>query len=44
MCVFLVLNLFWVFGSLQSSLLCLVGELSGGGSLAVAAALVTGDR
>ena len=26
----------WVFGSLQTSLLCIMGELAGGGSLAVA--------
>ena len=28
--------IFCVFGSLQTSLLCIVGELAGGGSVAVA--------
>ena len=33
-----------VFGSLQTSILCIVGELAGRGSVAVAiVALVTGD-
>ena len=34
----------WVFGSLRSSLLCIIGELAGGVSVAVAVALVTSDR
>ena len=33
---FVVLTKKWVFGSLQTSLLCRVGELAGGGSVAVA--------
>ena len=28
-------NVFWVYGSLQTSLLCIVGELAWGGSVAV---------
>ena len=31
-----VLNFFWVFGSLQTSLLCIMEELAGGGYVAVA--------
>ena len=34
--IFCVLKLFWVFRSLQISLLCIMGELAGGGSVAVA--------
>ena len=34
--VFWVLNQFSVMGSLQTSLLCTVGSLAGGGSVAVA--------
>ena len=33
-----------VFGSLQTSLLCIVGELAGGGSVAVAVAVGASDR
>ena len=31
---------FWVLGSLQASLLCLVGELAGEGSVAVAIGII----
>ena len=51
---FCILKVFWVLGSLRTSLLlCMVGELLGGGSVAVAVAVavgvsdrlqVTGDR
>ena len=34
--IFCISNLFWVFGSLQTSLLCIVGELAAGGYVAVA--------
>ena len=36
---FCALNCFWVLGSLQTSQLCIMGELAGGGSLAVAVAV-----
>ena len=34
--IFRVLNLFWIFGSSETRLLCIVGELAGGGTVAVA--------
>jgi hypothetical protein len=34
--IFCVLNSFWVFGCLRTGLLCIMGELAGGGSVAVA--------
>ena len=33
--IFCMLKLFWVFGYLQTSLLCIVGELAGGASVVV---------
>ena len=35
--------IFYGFGSLQKSLLCIIGQLAWGGFVAVAVALVTGD-
>ena len=34
--IFSVMKFFWVFGFLQSSILCIMGELAGGGSEAAA--------
>ena len=34
--IFWVLKCFLIFGSLQTTLLCIMGELAGGGSVAVA--------
>ena len=47
--IFGVLKLFRVLVSLRTSLLCIMGELAGGGSVAVAVGVsdryqVTGDR
>ena len=39
---FAVSIIFGVLGSLQTSLLCILGELSGGGSVAVAVAVAVG--
>ena len=39
---FCVLKLFWVLGSLRTSLLCIMEELAGGGSVAVAVAVAVG--
>ena len=41
-CFFCVLKPIWVFGSLRTSLLCLIGELAGGGSVAVAVGVSDG--
>ena len=41
---FCVLKFSQVFGSLQTSLLCTMGELPGGGSVAVAVAAGVSDR
>ena len=37
--IFRVLKFFWVLGSLETSLLCIMGELAVGGSVAVAVSL-----
>ena len=38
--IFCVLNIFKVFWSLQTSILCIVGELAGGGSVGVAVVIL----
>ena len=42
--IFCVLIFFQVSGSLQTSLLCIAGELAEGGSVAVAVAVGVSDR
>ena len=37
---FLCFDIFWVFGSLQTSLLCIMGELAGGGFLDMAVGVI----
>ena len=45
-CFFCVWTFFWVLGSLRTSLLCMMEELAGGGSVAgaVAVAVAVSDR